>query len=112
MAILSWFGWRGVDQTPANDQYNRLTNYGGGSPTVGGKSEEFLDEIEAVIIQVVEPTLNKQGPKWKNTLQFQQEDDERLQLSDLPTIAEQQNELKKEIQKMSALFARKAKGTK
>jgi len=37
-----------------------------------------------VVIQVIEPTLNKQGPKWKDTLQFKQEDDERLQLSDLP----------------------------
>jgi hypothetical protein len=66
---FSWFGRRGVNQAPQDTPYNRLTNYSGGSPTVSGKSEEFLDEIEAVIIQVVEPTLNKQGPKWKETLQ-------------------------------------------
>ncbi|HUB63144.1 MAG TPA: hypothetical protein VL996_01630 [Methylocella sp.] len=53
-----------------------------------------------MVIQVIEPTLNKQGPKWKDTLQFKQEDDERLQLSDLPTIAERQNELREEIQRV------------
>lgn len=105
---FSWFGWRGVNQTPQNNPFNRLTNYGGGSPTVSGTSEGFLDEIEAVIIQVVEPTLNKQGPRWKETLQFKQEDDERLRLSDLPTIAEQQDELKKEMERMSEQLVRYA----
>lgn len=79
----------------------RLSNYAGGSPDVKGKSEEFLDEIEAVLIQVVEPQLNKQGPRWKDTLQFQQCDDERLELSDLPSIAAKQAELIAAVKKLS-----------
>jgi hypothetical protein len=103
---FSWFGWRAINQTPKNTYYNRLANYSGGSPVVGGKSEEFLDEIEAVLIQVVEPTLNKQGPRWKSTMHFDQLDDDRLQLSDLPTIAERQNEISETVDKISQTLAR------
>lgn len=107
---FSWFGWRDVNENPKDSPYKRLTNYGvGGSPMVKGRSEEFLDEIEAVIIQVVEPTLNKQGPPWKNTLQFKQEDDERLQLSDLPAIAERQNQLWGELKKISETIGHQIK---
>ena len=92
---FSWFGWRWVTKG------GKLSKTGGGSPHVGGTSEEFLDEIEAVIIQVVEPTLNKQGPTWKDTLQFQQENDRRLELSDPPTIAAKQADILKTIEELS-----------
>jgi len=85
---FSWFGWRKV-----NKGNHKLAAYGGGSPNVSGASEEFLDEIEAVLIQVVEPPLNRQGSKWKGTLQFQQADDDRLEHSDLPSIAAKQAEM-------------------
>ena len=97
---FSWFGWRSVNKGGKTPQ-DRLAKYGGGSPKIYGRSEEFLDEIEAVIIQVVEPTLNKQGPKWKDTLQFEQYNDSRLELSDPPTIAEKQARILEELGKLS-----------
>lgn len=97
---FSWFGWRSVNKG-GNTPYNRLNRIAGGSPKVQGRSEEFLDEIEAVLIQVVEPALNKQGPKWKDTQQFQQENDGRLEISDPPTIAANQAEILKEVRELS-----------
>jgi len=66
---------------------------------VSGKSEEFLDEIEAVLIQVVEPPLNSQGPRWKKSkvIQFDQADDPQLDHSDLPSIATKQSEMESKI---------------
>jgi hypothetical protein len=97
---FSWFGWRKVNQGGG------LANYAGGAPDVKGRASEFLDEIESVIIQVVEPPLNKQGPKWKvaSTLQFKQENDPRLQLSDLPAIAQGQAELSERLDRIAKRF--------
>lgn len=93
---FSWFGWRKV-----NKRNHKLAAHAGGSPKVSGASEEFLDEIEAVLIQVVEPRLNKQGPKWKDTLQFDQADDVRLEHSDLPSIAAKQAEIVERLQDLA-----------
>jgi hypothetical protein len=93
---FSWFGWRKV-----NKGNHRLAAYGGGSPHVSGASEEFLDEIEAVLIQVVEPPLNRQGSKWKGTLQFQQADDKRLKHSDLQSIAVRQAEIGEQVSELA-----------
>ncbi len=104
---FSWFGWRGV-----NKGNHKLANYGGGAPNVNGSSEEFLDEIEAVLIQVVEPPLNSQGPKWKDTVQFEQFDDDRLRRSDLPNIAEKQAELATQLEQVQRTLSRLKKGLK
>lgn len=93
---FSWFGWRKV-----NKGNHMLAAYGGGSPNVSGASEEFLDEIEAVLIQVVEPPLNRQGSKWKDTLQFKQADDVRLKRSDLRSIATNQAEIVEQINELA-----------
>jgi len=93
--FVSWFGWRGVNKDCS------LTNYSNGAPSIKASSEDFLDEVEAVLLQVAEPTLNRQGPKWKDTIQFKQEDDNRLEVSDLPTIAARQADLVDEIQRLS-----------
>lgn len=92
---VSWFGWRGVNKD------RTLSNYSGGSPSIKASSEAFLDEVEAVLIQVAEPPLNRQGPRWKDTIQFKQEDDPELELSDLPTIAARQANLIDEVQRLS-----------
>jgi hypothetical protein len=102
---FSWFGWRSVNMA-GKTTYDRLSKHGGGAPNVSGSSEEFLDEIEAVLIQVVEPPLNRQGPKWKDTYQFKQADDDNLQLSDLPTIAVRQAEMMEEIKKLSKIVTK------
>ncbi|GEM_PF-4756775 len=53
--------------------------------------------------RVSKPPLNRQGPQWKATraLQFEQENDDNLRLSDLPTIAEKQAELFDKIDDLS-----------
>jgi hypothetical protein len=54
-----------------------------------------LDEIEAVLMQIVEPRLNKRGPNWKDTIEYYQfSDAEPATLDDLWFELE---ELKKQL---------------
>lgn len=102
--FFTWFGWRKV-----NKGNHQLANYGGGSPKISGNSEQFLDEIEAILIQVVEPLLNSQGPKWKDAIQFEQYDDKRLERSDMPSIAEKQAELAGHLKQIEKLLKKNQK---
>ena len=62
--FFSWFGFRDVtkEQILSNKQYNGDTSK---SISYG----DALNEIEGILIQVLEPRLNKQGPKWQATAQ-------------------------------------------
>lgn len=46
------------------------------SADIEGSFREALDEIEAVALQLLEPRLNKQGPKWKGAKEYFQFDPE------------------------------------
>lgn len=64
---FSWFGFRSVNQdcTLSNNQ----------QPTSGcnGTNKQALDEIESVLLQLFEPRLNKQGPRWgKDIVEYYQ----------------------------------------
>jgi hypothetical protein len=56
---FSWFGFR-----QANLNGNSLSNYQKPNSKSVGSNSDALDEIEAILIQLFEPRLNKQGPKW------------------------------------------------
>lgn len=58
---FSWFGFVGVDDN------GELEPPGDVSNAVGLSFAEALGEIEGILIQVLEPRLNKQGPKWQQT---------------------------------------------
>ena len=66
-AYFTWFGFFKVganNQLLMKDQaaeLKRMTNLG-----------DALDEIEAVLIQVMDPRLNRQGPRWKDAEEFLQ----------------------------------------
>jgi hypothetical protein len=40
-----------------------------------GSNSDALDELEAVLIQLFEPRLNRQSSKWKDTQEFRQWDE-------------------------------------
>ena len=56
---FSWFGFLEVD--PNSGELSNDTDL---KREISGTYSGALDEIEAVLIQIVEPLLNKQGPKW------------------------------------------------
>lgn len=68
---FSWFGFSEIE-----DDETLATSPGNISLTF----PEALGEIEGILIQVLEPRLNKQGPKWQQTateyVQWGYEDDD------------------------------------
>jgi hypothetical protein len=90
--FFSWYGTRRV-----NPGGRQLAAHAEDSPQIGGKLPDFLNQLEAIVIQFVEPPLNKQGPSWGDAVQFDQRDDENLHRSDLPSIAEQLSEISERL---------------
>ncbi len=67
---FSWFGFLDVDEKSQEliDPEDSLEK------NISGTHIEALDEMEAVLLQVLEPRLNKQGPRWnagqKKTVEY------------------------------------------
>ncbi len=62
---FSWFGLKGVLEDGELEDFHEQT--------VG--KEVVLDELEAILIHLVEPPLNRQGAKWAGAVEFVQWDD-------------------------------------
>lgn len=60
-AYVSWFGFREVDR------HGQLMLRQKPNARVGLSYTSALDEIEGVLIQALEPRLNKQGARWQQT---------------------------------------------
>ena len=86
---VSWFGFRSINKngTLAARQDARTVFHSTGVA--------LLDEIEAILIALLEPTLNKQGPKWGATEEFIQAIDEQVQEWTLEDIYYEIQKLKK-----------------
>ena len=57
-----YFSWFGLKQAKVNG--GTLSEQQGPETHSLGTNAEALDEIEAILIQLFEPRLNKQGPRW------------------------------------------------
>lgn len=69
------------------------------SAVSGFKYSDALNEIEGVLIEIIEPKLNKQGGKIKDATEFRQFIDEEVQ--DVST-----NDLIDEVRKISARLSK------
>jgi hypothetical protein len=63
---FTWFGFRRINANGSLGLSQQL-DFG-----VGGQASEARDEIEAVLIQVLEPRLNRRGSNWGDTEEFLQ----------------------------------------
>lgn len=76
---FSWFGFLDVDS-----KSGKLIETDNPEAAVKGSHLAALDEIEAVLMQIVEPRLNKRGPNWTDTVEyFQYSDAEPTTLDDI-----------------------------
>ncbi|CAN5568477.1 hypothetical protein BH10PSE7_BH10PSE7_43750 [soil metagenome] len=57
---FSWFGLKDVNQTGVLSEHQQPQS------NCSGTNSDALDEIEAILLQLFEPRLNKQGPRWKD----------------------------------------------
>jgi hypothetical protein len=65
---FTWFGFRRINDNGTLGLSSRLEFH------VKGQASEARDEIEAVLIQVLEPRLNRRGSNWHDTEEFLQYD--------------------------------------
>ena len=65
-SYFSWFGLCKVNKNGSLSQSDKK------DWTIAGKMVAALNDIEGVLIHILEPTLNKQGPKWKDVKQYSQ----------------------------------------
>jgi hypothetical protein len=97
---FSWFGLRAVTLQ------NQLSDHQKPDSKCGGTNAQALDEIEAVLLQLFEPRLNKQGPKWgEDTEEFFQyvpwEFGEEQKPIDFESINSKIDELSERIDKLN-----------
>jgi hypothetical protein len=72
---LSWFGLQGYNEK-SKEQIKSLSAFHKPETVISHKNrKDALYEIEAVLISVVEPALNKQGSNWTGSREFIQYND-------------------------------------
>ena len=88
---FSWFGLRAH-----NKNTHELWGFDKPETWISKKrNRDALNEIESVLIQLVEPRLNKQGAKWTHTTEFLQYIDDRIPLGLSKTVGEMDRRLKR-----------------
>lgn len=97
-AYFSWFGLR---------DHNRNTGdlWGHDKPDTWiskKRNRHALLETESVLIQLIEPRLNKQGAKWADTCEFLQFIDDRVPAEPAELIGE----MDRRLQKMESVLAK------
>lgn len=64
---FSWFGMKKVNETN-----QLLSEHQQPNSRCTGTHALALDEIEAILLQLFEPRLNKQGPRWGDSWKYEQ----------------------------------------
>lgn len=97
----SFFSWFGLCKENQNGTLSLIDKPG---RKISGGVGDALDDIEGVLIQVVEPLLNKQGPHWKGVRQFYQMIDNYNEGTTNENIYEKQIELEDKIEKLTLII--------
>jgi hypothetical protein len=96
---FSWFGLRG-----RNPKSNTLSKHHTAKGWIYGKQrKDALYETEAVIMAIVEPPLNRQGPRWAGAEEYLQVPDERIPSESAPieAIAAAVDEIRRAVDKVN-----------
>ena len=65
----SYFSWFGFRQVKNGGDLSEAQKPGA---KIQGNGSDALDEIESILLQLFEPRLNKQGPRWGKTEEYLQ----------------------------------------
>lgn len=98
-----YFSWFGLCKANKSGNLSLSEN---SERELKGPLKDALDDIEGVLIQVVEPKLNKQGPKWKNVNQFYQLIDENVEETTLDDLLERQKILENKIDQLTKIIVK------
>jgi hypothetical protein len=93
---FSWVGFRDVN----ND--GSLSNLQNVESTVSGfRYADALNEIEGILIEVIEPKLNKQSGKIKSSVEYFQLIDERIMDVTMHQLRDSISDIKRQLDKLS-----------
>lgn len=92
---FSWIGFRDVTKSGSLNEKQMVD-----SQVSGFKYSDALNEIEGILIEILEPKLNKQGGKLKNATEY-------FQLVDESMDEVSNRELMDELQKLGAKIAKR-----
>jgi len=91
---FSWFGLGGFNEKSNSDVKPLSKYHKPGGAIRKKKRSDALHEIEAVLMSVVEPPLNKRGPNWKGSKEFLQYIDSSMPQSSDEIVQELPRQLK------------------
>jgi len=101
----AYFSWFGLCKANKNGSLSQPDN---SSRRIGGTIADALNDIEGVLILAMEPKLNKQGPKFKGVLKFNQAIDEDVEDSTLDEVIETQESIESRLEKIEKLLFKKS----
>jgi hypothetical protein len=92
---FTWVGFRDVNATGS------LSNQQSVDSVVSGfKYSDALDEIEGILIEVIEPKLNKQSGRLKSAREYFQVTDERITEVSMQQLRDEIQEVKETLEKL------------
>ena len=97
----TYFSWFGLCKVNKNGS---LSNADNPDRKISGKMVSALNDIEGVLINILEPKLNKQGAKWKDVQQFYQYIDPVVEETTLNNILKMQEQLDTQIRGLKSIF--------
>ncbi len=97
----SYFSWFGLCKANKNGSLSRADD---SDRKIGGTIASALNDIEGVLILAMEPKLNKQGPKFKGVLKFNQVIDENVEETTLDEVIETQEDIESRLSKIEKLL--------
>lgn len=89
---FTWFGFRRV-----NSGNNRLSEHDKPGKRFAARGGTLLNEIEAALLVALEPSLNKQGPRWKDVDEYFQVVDDDLRERSGSEVLREVVELKRQV---------------
>lgn len=96
-----YFSWFGLCKVNKDGSLSRADQ---SERRIGGKVTDALNDIEGVLILGIEPHLNKQGPKFKGVLKFEQIVDDHVIERTLDDLVENQESIEERLKRIESLI--------
>lgn len=91
----SYFSWVGFRDVNGDGSLSAQQNVDSG--VSGFKYSDALDEVEGILIEIIEPKLNKQSGKLRNAVHYYQYQDTRLDVTTTNELFHEITELRKQL---------------
>jgi hypothetical protein len=91
-SYFSWVGFRDVNNDGSLSAQQSVD-----SGVSGFRYSDALDEVEGILIEIIEPKLNKQSGKLRNAVQYYQYQDDRLVVATNDELLQEIRDLRRHL---------------